>query len=116
MFVVTHIPVGVPKGVRIPHADKAIHFGMFFLLTWIGGKRLVSATGLLAGGALAAWAAVYAAYALLDEWLQPLVGRSMTLGDWLADAAGIVAATLLLMLIRRKQTLSEPPPEDASSV
>ena len=95
--------------MRFPHADKVVHFGMFFLLTWFGGRRLKSATGLLAGGALAAWAVVYAAYAFLDEWLQPLVGRSMTLGDWLSDAGGILAATTLLAISRQKRTISEPP-------
>ena len=109
MFIATHVPIRPPQGVRFPHADKVVHFGMFFLLTWFGGRRLKSATGLLAGGALAAWAVVYAAYAFLDEWLQPLMGRSMTLGDWLSDAGGILAATALLAISRQKRTISEPP-------
>lgn len=109
MFIVTHVPIRAPQGFRFPHADKVVHFGMFFLLTWFGGRRLRAATGLLAGGALAGWAVVYAAYAFLDEWLQPFVGRSMTLGDWLADAGGILAATALLAISRQKRTLSEPP-------
>jgi len=109
MFTATHIPTRVPQGARFPHADKVVHFGMFFLLAWIGGRRLHAATGLLAGGALVGWAVVYAAYAFIDEWLQPFVGRSMTLGDWLADAGGIIAATVLLAVSRQKRTLSEPP-------
>jgi len=109
MFVATHVPIRHATMGRFPHADKVVHFGMFFALTWLGGRRLWSATGLLAVGALAAWAIVYATYAFIDEWLQPLVGRSMTLGDWLADAAGILAATLILVWRRPRQTLSEPP-------
>jgi len=106
----------VPHGVRFPHADKVVHFGMFFLLAWFGGRRLRAATGLLAGGALAAWAVVYAGYAFLDEWLQPFVGRSMTLGDWLADAGGILAATTLLAIGRQRRTLSELPSDHAEAV
>ena len=113
MFVATHVPIrsrGVPY---LKHADKAVHFFMFFTLTWIGGRRLRASTGMIAGGALVLWGLVYAGYALLDEWLQPFVGRTMTLGDWIADATGIATASILLYLCRSKPTLSEPPPPDA---
>ncbi len=112
MFVATHVPMPSGGGFRIKHADKVVHFVMFFLLTWIGGRRLRASTGILAGGALVGWAIVYGGYAALDEWLQQWVGRSMTLGDWIADALGVAVASAVLFLQRKKPPLSEPPPPD----
>lgn len=110
MFVATHVPMPSGRGFRIKHADKVVHFVMFFLLTWIGGRRLRASTGIMAGGALVGWAIVYGGYAAFDEWLQQWVGRSMTLGDWVADALGVAVASVVLFFFRHKRTLSEPPP------
>lgn len=58
-------------------------------------------------GLLMVWVLIYSAYAGLDEWLQPLVGRTMSLGDWLADVAGIISASLWMLLRQQAKTLSE---------
>jgi len=109
MFVATHIPMKSHGIAFLKHADKVVHVAMFFTLTWIGGRRLRASTGMIAGGALVVWGLVYVGYAVVDEWLQPWFGRSMTLGDWIADAIGVTAASVLLFLQRKKTTLSEPP-------
>jgi VanZ family protein len=49
---------------------------------------------------------VYALYGVADELLQPLVGRSRSFWDWLADAAGVALATLAAHWFLRKK-LSE---------
>ena len=54
--------------------------------------------------ALAVWAAVYIAYAVLDEWLQQFVGRTTSFVDWLADVAGVLAMSLALLGFRRRAT------------
>lgn len=101
LFVIMHTPVVGTGGLRFDFADKIVHFLLYGTLTLIGAWR--------AGGAtLLGWAVVYAAYGALDEYLQQFVGRSTSFSDWLANIAGITAATIAAALWRRR--LSEPPP------
>jgi VanZ family protein len=106
LFVATHVPIPGRGPVTVEHGDKVIHFVVYFILTWLGGRYLL-ATGRGTLRALAAWAAIYLLYAGADEYLQSLVGRTMSLSDWLADAAGIVLATLVLARRRPSGALSE---------
>ena len=104
LFIATHVPM--PEGPHlIRHADKIEHVVAYFILALLGGWS-ISVRKELAGGAPGAtaprralwcWALVYVLYGIVDELLQSLVGRSMTLGDWLADVFGVTSATLLLV-------------------
>jgi VanZ family protein len=103
LFILTHTPAE-----RLPQpgvSDKLAHFlayavlGLFlFSSFWISGvspKRAVLLT--LAIGLI---------YGVADEWIQKYVGRDCEFQDWLADAAGIVAAVLVLALTRHFSTMS----------
>ena len=106
LFVLTHTPVegGVPA--PIPHADKAYHFILFFLLTWLGGQHVLRLRPRAPATAFLVWAVVYSCYAALDEWTQPLFGRIASPLDWVCDLTGIVAATVVLVLWRRRTSVS----------
>ncbi|HBS29890.1 MAG TPA: hypothetical protein DEB06_10690 [Phycisphaerales bacterium] len=78
-----------------PRPDLMIHFVAFGV--WTG---LLIASGFfgaaLSGRNVLVSAGVALAYAALDEATQglPALGRTAALDDWLANAAGIVAATV----------------------
>jgi VanZ family protein len=107
MFVATHVPLGGAGELRVPHGDKVVHFGMFFLLALLGSWRLAG-RGLLTWRRLLAWGLAYAMYAVIDESLQPLVGRTASLSDWLADVAGVAVAQLLVGLRLRNSGARSP--------
>ena len=92
IFVSTHIPVPQTRPLSVDRFDKLIHFGLFFVLTWLGARYFAIA-GRSSIRGLLLWAAVFVVYAALDEWLQTYVGRSMSGGDWLADTLGVLAST-----------------------
>lgn len=109
LFVVTHIPP--PRvGVRIPRgSDKVAHFVLYLGLSVLGGYAIRAArTSPIRR--LIGWAIVYLVYAGLDEWLQSFVGRHMSLYDWLADAAGVLAGTgwHLWRIARCRRTAGSP--------
>jgi len=107
LFLLMHRPLPEIPRMR-PGSDKIAHFFLYFLLAFLGGRCLRSFGRALTIPGLAFWAALYAAYAAADEWLQQFVGRDMSMGDWLADVAGIVVASLLLAATRRSPQISEP--------
>ena len=113
LAVATHVPPPGDLTFGVRHGDKVLHFTAYFLLVLLGGRWLRARRGTPHGRTLVRWGAVYTAYAVLDEWLQQFVGRSMTLGDFLADAVGIVLGTLLLMYAPDRKRLSEPPGKEA---
>lgn len=89
ILVGTSIPSpGVVEPGGLP-VDKIVHVVMYFGLagTIVRALRLsgCSTHGVLLLSALAA-----AAFAGLDEWHQGWVGRNPELGDWLADAVGLM--------------------------
>lgn len=101
MLVATSIPnPPVPAGVA--GLDKVVHFGMYgvlaALLVWVWSGRRPTATVVL--GTLLA----VSAYGALDEWHQQFIpGRSMELGDWLADSVGaLVGATAAAVMLRAR--------------
>lgn len=96
LFGATHVPVPGAGRPLLPHLDKLVHAVIYFLLTWLGGRHLLARGTEIPTRSLLWWAAAYAVYAALDEWLQQFVSRTMSLGDWLADVAGIAGATLML--------------------
>lgn len=104
-----HIP-----GPAVPSIDKMAHFAVFGLLATaivrLGtGWRAVLMAVVLASG-----------YGVFDEWHQSFTpGRTVEVGDWVADTMGaIVAATLygawpryrafLEMPLRRKRRVENP--------
>ena len=76
------------------HSDKLVHFCAYFILAWLGGRRRIATHRFRH---LAVWVVIYAIYAAFDEWLQPYSGRSLELGDWIADVCGVVAASVWLL-------------------
>lgn len=103
MFVVaaTHWPAPpatVPGG-DVPW-DKLLHFGAY-----LAGGALVAAA-LLAGacrrrGAWLAAGLALAAFSLLDEATQPLVGRDFEWLDWAADLSGLALGMALAAGVAR---------------
>ncbi len=96
MFVATTIPTNnmqVPQPVGF---DKLIHFLIYLVLTVLlyrylstkynGFKKLTSYVVLV--GFL---------YSLVDEFHQPLVGRTCSIYDLYADWAGIIVAVLIVL-------------------
>lgn len=91
LFAGTHSEArDVPSGIW--SYDKLLHAGAYFGLTTL---VLIAARRF---GSLSTWrtyvkaAALALAYGAFDEITQPLVGRQCELFDWLADAAGVLAA------------------------
>lgn len=108
LFVIMHVPMGAQGPPTVIPVDKIVHVVLYFILVWLGGRYLLAKGG-VSMFTVIAWALVYAAYAALDEWLQPFVQRTMSLGDWMSDVAGIVAATIIIAVVRhRTATVSEP--------
>ena len=113
LFVATHVPDTGTGTMGVDHADKVVHVAMYYLLVWLGGRYLYPGLGRglpcpNAARTLWVWAAVYCAYGGADEWLQQFVSRTPSLGDWVADSAGIIGATLWLTWSRPTRRLSEP--------
>ncbi len=107
MFLTTHVPVASAGALPFRHGDKILHFGLYFLLTYLGGRYLRATGRRLSVPLLLVWAVVYCTYAAFDEWLQQFVGRSMSPSDWVWDVVGILAATATLAAMQSRRALSE---------
>lgn len=101
LFVVTHLPrLHLPD--MVPQEDKIAHviaYGLLALLLWKFAESVRRAPL----GPRFVWVAlaVLAGYAALDEYLQSFVGRTASVGDWLADMLG-AALVLAAMELRRR--------------
>lgn len=101
LFVATHLPK-VSLGRRAPeNADKVIHFTVYGLLAFLWWRHVQVRRGRV--DELFPWIAVVviAVYAVADEILQELVGRSFEFYDWLADVCGAVAVLTVMGWRRR---------------
>ena len=107
-----HVPVVGVRPLSVDYVDKFIHFALYALLVCLGGRYSFGAGRAVSTATLLGYAGMYAAYAAFDEWLQQFVGRTMSLGDWLADAVGIVLATLWLTLRCRSSAVTDPGPKE----
>jgi VanZ family protein len=107
LFVLSELRVLPPaaRAFLLP-SDKVVHFLLYLtlgaLLAWArhAGGRGMHVVLILAG----------LAYGALDEFHQSFVpGRSPDIGDWFADAAGVVAgyAALSVWLSRRGRVTME---------
>ncbi len=92
-FLLTHVPLGDVKGPSIQGVDKLIHFSIYFVLTWLGARARSVSVADRSHRLMIRWAFVFAAYGVVDEWLQGFVGRTPDVYDWLADITGIALAT-----------------------
>jgi VanZ family protein len=94
LFVITHIPW--PSGLHLPeHGDKVIHFVAYAVLAVLGGTAL-HLMRRLDRRRLVLWSILFIAYGAADEWLQQFVHRTTSLGDWIADAMGVLLGSLLV--------------------
>ena len=106
-------PVPAGAGMRLPGADKAFHGVAYFvttlLLLYAGVWRPGRGPGPLARYALTLIAVIVGA-GLLIELLQEMLTdkRELEFADWLADAAGALAAVIVHALVRRRGTEVQP--------
>ncbi len=101
LFIGTHIPK-VSLGRRTPeNADKLVHLVVFGLLAFLWWRFVQVRRGRV--DELFPWIAVVvlAAYAVVDESLQELVGRSFEFYDWIADVSGAIIVLAALEWRRR---------------
>lgn len=96
----THMP---PPVVRMPPSlsDKVLHFGAYAGLAFLLAMAWDTSTGRLNGRHLRIlWVAI-AAFAVVDELTQLLVGRDAEFGDWLADAIGAAIGLVVFRVWQR---------------
>ncbi|MGD2109994.1 MAG: VanZ family protein [Phycisphaerae bacterium] len=113
MFALTHLPGTAVPATPIPHADKAYHVVLFFVLAWLGGTCILRDRPRSSARTLVVWAVIYLAYAAMDECTQPTFGRTASLVDWVCDGIGIVLASAILLLTRRRQAANLRPGSSA---
>ncbi len=95
--------LGLPSG-----ADKLVHGGLFLILglflAW--GRRKTGS-----GVSLFLFFLIGVGYGALDEWHQSFVpGRDASLGDWVADSAGVMLGLVLFSRFSsRTQENGRPP-------
>ena len=99
LFTSTHIPE--PDLPDMPeHSDKVIHFCGYAMLTLLGAFA-TTRSAVRPTRTLLRWSAIFLVYGVLDEWLQGFVNRTPSVGDFFADAAGILAGGLLWLIFKR---------------
>lgn len=98
ILALTHWPAQrLPK---LPPNDKLLHVlaygplgGLLFLCLWHARPHRPHFTWLVLPIGLA--------YGVLDELTQPWFNRTAAFDDWVADAVGLVIATVIMTLFRR---------------
>lgn len=89
VVVLLTVPTGSMQSSNWLEWDKVVHFGLFFVMTWLW---LVAAGHRGRGAGLLIVAAAIA-FAFASEWYQHLLPvRSMDINDAIADSAGSLAA------------------------
>lgn len=92
-FAGTHLPG--PQVGTVGGPDKLLHALGYLCLG--ASLALALAARLASARVRVAWCCgVLTVYAALDELTQPLVGRDASLGDWLADVAGLLLSVVLV--------------------
>lgn len=94
-FIATHLP---PE--RVPHtpvSDKTLHFTGYFILAGLFCSSLAS-FGVRSSARIIAVISIMVTYAAVDEYTQALVRRDPSVGDWLADSMGTIAAVVVMEL------------------
>lgn len=106
LFCVMHFPKARLPGV-VPAEDKVAHllaYGLLAFLLWKFAEAL--RRGPVDAGFRWRALLLLSAYAVIDEYLQKFVGRSASVGDWLADVVG--AATMIAFLDWRRRAAAPP--------
>jgi VanZ family protein len=93
MFVATHVPRQFSALPR-EGTDKLVHIAAFAVLAWLLATAWEQSVGRLRGAHLVAIGCLLTVYAAFDEATQPLVGRTASFGDWLADGIGVVVGLI----------------------
>jgi len=86
LVAATHLPGQQVRRFGLGVSDWLLHttaYAGLAALTWLAVGHRSRSSGWR-------WMGVLIAFGALDEITQPLVGRSAQLGDWLADAAGVL--------------------------
>jgi len=96
LFGLTHLPK-LPAYPGPRYKDKIAHTAAYAVLAGLAVVAWRIGRGSAARSA-AVWFAVLSSYAAVDELLQPLVGRSCTVGDWLADTVGVALAVAVWLI------------------
>ncbi|MFC1738968.1 VanZ family protein [Planctomycetota bacterium] len=87
LIFLTHLPEQVvPEKLRLGGFDKLAHILAYGAITFLFIFSLRASLNLLIGSFILLGILVIAAF---DELTQPLVNRTASLADWLADIAGI---------------------------
>lgn len=101
LFVATHFPkLRLPEAV--PRSDKLAHFAAYALLALLFWKFFEANQRPLSPRFCWNALAVILVYAAVDEALQPLVGRSADVWDWICDVTGAAIALAALEWNRRR--------------
>jgi hypothetical protein len=106
LFIVMHRPLRDVGILPFPWFDKIVHFTLYAILAGLGAWSFHGLRGYLTSAFLWRWAGIYAAYGVADEYLQPFVGRTGSVADWLADVSGVATATVLAILWQRPKRRS----------
>ncbi|MBL8877663.1 MAG: VanZ family protein [Phycisphaerales bacterium] len=100
LFILTHLPkLRIPG--EIPQSDKIAHFGAYGLLAFLLWRFVETFGQPLTSKVAPRLLALIAAYGVIDEVLQGLVGRSSDAIDWAADMVGAVGVLAFLEWRRR---------------
>ena len=100
--------VGLPAG-----ADKLVHGGLFLILgltlAWGKGRTGSDVSGLL-------FLLLGVGYGALDEWHQSFVlGRDASVGDWVADSAGVMLGLVLFSSFSSRFRENGRPPSEGTT-
>ena len=101
-------------GLDLPAgADKLIHGGLFLILglflAWGKGRSGSSVSGLL-------FFLIGVGYGALDEWHQCFVpGRDASVGDWVADSAGVMLGLVLFSIFSSRAQKNGRPPSEGTA-
>ena len=108
IFVGTHLPRfgplrGEPR--RYPY-DKLAHFACYAILAWLLMLLLLRRVRLTT--AILSTCLLVAAYGVVDELTQPIIGRTADLWDYVANLAGIAMGVLTAAAWPRLRPQSAP--------
>lgn len=106
ILVVTTVPLPGRAGLTTSHLDKLAHAVMYSGLGWTVARAL-HRTGRSTGMALFVAVGAAGGFAALNEWIQAWVGREPDVGDWIADAVGLLAGLGLFLWLRRGRSERE---------
>ena len=100
--------IGLPPG-----ADKLVHGGLFLILglflAWGKVRTGSGVSGLL-------FLLMGVGYGALDEWHQSFVpGRDASVGDWVADSAGVILGLVLFSSFSSRSRESGRSPSEGTT-